>query len=146
MTLSSQYSVKKKAFLQCYTHSWKYLFMYRNNNVIMEDMYNVLIEILFTNCWRQSFVKQPILKIRLNNSAAVCLWQKLRRDAWKSNFLVLCEILTFEKLIQSISILNDWEMNVIIGFNLRIFFVRLNSQTVIKPCVCLWSNQANLSW
>jgi len=39
----------------------------------------VLVEILFTNGWRQPFAKLPILKLSLHNSAAVCLRQKLRR-------------------------------------------------------------------
>jgi len=39
----------------------------------------VLMEILFTNGWRQPFAKLPILKLSLHNSAAVCLRQKLRR-------------------------------------------------------------------
>jgi len=41
---------------------------------------NVLIEILFTNGWKQSLAKLPNPKLGLHNSAAVCLRQKLRRD------------------------------------------------------------------
>jgi len=41
---------------------------------------NVLIEILLTNGWKQSFAKLPILKLSLPNSAAFCLRQKIRRD------------------------------------------------------------------
>ena len=37
----------------------------------------VLMEILFTNGWNQSFAKLPILNF--HNSAAVCLRQKLRK-------------------------------------------------------------------
>jgi len=37
------------------------------------------MEILFTNGWRLPFAKLPILKLRLYNSVAVCLRQKLRR-------------------------------------------------------------------
>jgi len=39
----------------------------------------VLMEILFTNGWNQSFAKLPILKLNFHNSAAVCLRQKLRK-------------------------------------------------------------------
>jgi len=39
----------------------------------------VLMEILLTNGWRQSFAKLPILKLSLHNSVAVCIRQKLRR-------------------------------------------------------------------
>jgi len=37
------------------------------------------MEFLFTNGYRQSLAKLPILKLSLRNSAAVCLQQKLRR-------------------------------------------------------------------
>jgi len=41
---------------------------------------NVLIEILFTKDWKQSFAKLPIPKLSLHISAAFCLRQKLGRD------------------------------------------------------------------
>jgi len=47
--------------------------------VIGQYFSKVSMEILFTNGWRQSFGKLPILKLSLHNSAAVCLRQKLRR-------------------------------------------------------------------
>jgi len=49
---------------------------------------NVLSEILFTNTWRQSFVKLPIQKLTLHNSAAFLSSAKVsQKFAWKSNFL-----------------------------------------------------------
>jgi len=49
---------------------------------------NVLSEILFTDSWRKSFVKLPIPKLSLHNSAAFLSSAKaLQRFAWKSNFL-----------------------------------------------------------
>ena len=54
----------------------------------------LLIEILFTNGWKQSFAKVPIPKLNLHNGAAFRLRQKLRRD--------LPENLTFQHYITSI--------------------------------------------
>ena len=49
---------------------------------------NILIEILFTDSWRQPFTKLPIPKLSLHNSAAFLHSAKaLQRFAWKSNFL-----------------------------------------------------------
>jgi len=51
---------------------------------------NVLIEILVTNGWKQSFAKLPIPKLSLHNNAVFYLWQKAsQRFAWKSHFLTL---------------------------------------------------------
>jgi len=49
---------------------------------------NVLSEMLFTNSWRQSFVKLPVPKLSLHNSSAFLSSAKAsQRFAWKSNFL-----------------------------------------------------------
>jgi len=50
---------------------------------------NVLIEILVTNGWKQSFAKLPIPKLSLYNSAVFYLWQKAsQRFAWKFHILI----------------------------------------------------------
>ena len=54
------------------------------------NFYKVLIEILFTNGWKQSFVKLPIPKLSLRNSAAFLSSAKAsQRFVWKSNFQTL---------------------------------------------------------
>ena len=70
-----------------YILSYRSIYSWEN---ILGYFSNVLIEILVTNGWKQSFAKLPIPKLSLHISAAFYLWQKaFQRFAWKSHFLTL---------------------------------------------------------
>ena len=69
---------------------------------------NVLMEILFTNTWRQSVSKLPIPKLSLHNSAAFLSSAKAsQRFAWKSNFLT-CRLHWHHEIIRCL-FLNAWQ-------------------------------------